>query len=138
MKGAAATIKRVTLELGGKSANVVFADADLEAAAAGAPSAVFGNAGQDCCARSRILVERSRLRPFVELLVERRPRVSKLGDPDDAATEMGPLDVRRQRETVSSYVDGNVAFHGNTPGGPGFWFPPHGARTRLERRPCRA
>ena len=123
MKGAAETIKRVTLELGGKSANVVFADADLEAAAAGAPYAVFGNAGQDCCARSRILVERSAYDRFVELLVSAAERV-KLGDPESPETEMGPLVSAEQRETVSSYVDGNVAYQGNTPGGPGFWFPP--------------
>ena len=123
MKGAAETIKRVTLELGGKSANVVFADADLEAAAAGAPYAVFGNAGQDCCARSRILVERSAYDRFVELLVSAAEGV-KLGDPESADTEMGPLVSAEQRETVSSYVDGNVAYQGNTPGGPGFWFPP--------------
>ncbi len=123
MKGAAETIKRVTLELGGKSANVVFADADLEAAAAGAPYAVFGNAGQDCCARSRILVERSAYDRFVELLVSAAEGV-KLGDPESPETEMGPLVSAGQRETVSSYVDGNVAYQGNTPGGPGFWFPP--------------
>ena len=123
MKGAAETIKRVTLELGGKSANVVFADADLEVAAAGAPYAVFGNAGQDCCARSRILVERSAYDPFVELLVSAAEGV-KLGDPEKPETEMGPLVSAGQRETVSSYVDGNVAYQGNTPGGPGFWFPP--------------
>jgi betaine-aldehyde dehydrogenase len=123
MKGAAETIKRVTLELGGKSANVVFADADLEAAAAGAPYAVFGNAGQDCCARSRILVERSAYDRFVELLVSAAEGV-KLGDPENPETEMGPLVSAGQRETVSSYVDGNVAYQGNTPGGPGFWFPP--------------
>jgi betaine-aldehyde dehydrogenase len=123
MKGAAETIKRVTLELGGKSANVVFADADLEAAAAGAPYAVFGNAGQDCCSRSRILVERSEYDRFVELLVTAAEGV-KLGDPESLETEMGPLVSADQRETVSSYVDGNVAYQGNTPGGPGFWFPP--------------
>ena len=123
MKGAAETIKRVTLELGGKSANVIFADADLEAAAASAPSAVFGNAGQDCCARSRILVERSAYDRFVELLVTAAAGV-KLGDPESPETEMGPLVSADQRETVSSYVDGNVAYQGNTPGGPGFWFPP--------------
>jgi len=123
MKGAAETIKRVTLELGGKSANVVFADADLEAAAAGAPYAVFGNAGQDCCSRSRILVERSEYDRFVELLVTAAEGV-KLGDPESPETEMGPLVSADQRETVSSYVDGTVAYQGNTPGGPGFWFPP--------------
>jgi acyl-CoA reductase-like NAD-dependent aldehyde dehydrogenase len=123
MKGAAETIKRVTLELGGKSANVVFADADLEAAAAGAPYAVFGNAGQDCCSRSRILIERSAYDRFVELLVTAAEGV-KLGDPESPETEMGPLVSAHQRESVSSYVDGNVAYQGNTPGGPGFWFPP--------------
>jgi acyl-CoA reductase-like NAD-dependent aldehyde dehydrogenase len=122
MKGAAETIKRVTLELGGKSANVVFADADLEAAAASAPYAVFGNAGQDCCARSRILVERGAYDRFLELLVERAAKV-QLGDPEDDATEMGPLISADHREKVSSYVDGNVAFRGNTPDQPGFWFP---------------
>ncbi|HVD25735.1 MAG TPA: aldehyde dehydrogenase family protein [Gaiellaceae bacterium] len=122
MEGAAATIKRVTLELGGKSANLVFADADLEAAAAGAPNAVFGNAGQDCCARSRILVERSAYDRFLELLVESTGRV-RVGDPEDDATEMGPLISADQREKVSSYVDGNVVFRGNAPDAPGFWFP---------------
>jgi len=123
MKGAAETIKRVTLELGGKSANVVFADADLEAAAAAAPYAVFGNAGQDCCARSRILVERSAYDHFLELLVEATKGV-KVGDPESPETEMGPLVSADQREAVSSYVDGNVAYQGNAPGGSGFWFPP--------------
>jgi acyl-CoA reductase-like NAD-dependent aldehyde dehydrogenase len=123
MSGAAATIKRVTLELGGKSANVVFADADLEAAAAGAPAAIFGNAGQDCCARSRILVERSAYDPFLELLVEAAKRV-RVGDPERPDTEMGPLVSASQRESVSSYLDGNIVYRGNTPGGPGFWFPP--------------
>jgi betaine-aldehyde dehydrogenase len=122
MKGAAETIKRVTLELGGKSANVVFADADLEAAAASAPYAVFGNAGQDCCARSRILVERSAYDRFLALLVERAAGV-KVGDPEDDSTEMGPLISADHREKVSSYVNGNVAFRGNTPGESGFWFP---------------
>jgi acyl-CoA reductase-like NAD-dependent aldehyde dehydrogenase len=122
MEGAAATIKRVTLELGGKSANLVFADADLEAAAAGAPSAVFGNAGQDCCARSRILVERSVYDRFLELLVERTAAV-RVGDPDDDKTEMGPLISAAHREKVSSYVNGTVAFRGDTPDSPGFWFP---------------
>jgi betaine-aldehyde dehydrogenase len=122
MEGAAATIKRVTLELGGKSANVVFADADLEKAAAAAPYAVFDNAGQDCCARSRILVERSAYDRFLELLVE-ATRGVKVGDPADEATEMGPLISAAHRETVASFVDGNVAFRGETPDGAGFWFP---------------
>jgi acyl-CoA reductase-like NAD-dependent aldehyde dehydrogenase len=122
MEGAAATIKRVTLELGGKSANVVFADADLETAASGAPYAVFGNAGQDCCARSRILVERSAYDRFLELLVERTGQV-RVGDPEDDATEMGPLISAEHLEKVSSYAGGNVVFRGNSPGTPGFWFP---------------
>jgi acyl-CoA reductase-like NAD-dependent aldehyde dehydrogenase len=123
MRGAAGTIKRVTLELGGKSANVVFADADLEAAAAGAPYAVFGNAGQDCCARSRILVERSAYDRFVELLVGATAGIA-VGDPEDDATEMGPLISAQQREQVSSFVNGDVLFKGEAPNGRGFWFPP--------------
>jgi acyl-CoA reductase-like NAD-dependent aldehyde dehydrogenase len=123
--GAAATIKRVTLELGGKSPNIVFADADLEAAAASAAPAVFGNAGQDCCARSRILVERAALDRFMGLLEEAVLRL-RVGDPLDEATEMGPLISAGQRETVASFVDGEapVAIQGNAPSGPGYWFPP--------------
>jgi acyl-CoA reductase-like NAD-dependent aldehyde dehydrogenase len=123
--GAAATIKRVTLELGGKSANVVFADADIEAAASSAPFAVFGNAGQDCCARSRILVERSAVDQFMEAL-ERTVRGIRVGDPLDEETQMGPLISAGQRETVSSFVgdDAPVAFRGEIPDGPGYWFPP--------------
>jgi acyl-CoA reductase-like NAD-dependent aldehyde dehydrogenase len=122
MAGAAGTIKRVTLELGGKSANIVFADADLEAAAASAPVAVFGNAGQDCCARSRILVERSVYDRFVELLVQATGEV-RVGDPEDDATQMGPLISADQREKVSSYASGAVVFRGNTPSESGYWFP---------------
>jgi acyl-CoA reductase-like NAD-dependent aldehyde dehydrogenase len=123
--GAAGSIKRVTLELGGKSANIVFADADLEQAAASAPGAVFGNAGQDCCARSRILVERSALDRFMEVLEDAVEGI-KVGDPLDDSTEMGPLISEGQRETVSSYVsdDAPVAIRGDAPDGPGFWFPP--------------
>jgi betaine-aldehyde dehydrogenase len=122
MQGAAESIKRVTLELGGKSANVVFADADLEQAAAAAPYAVFDNAGQDCCARSRILVERSAYDRFVELLVEATRNV-KVGDPQDESTEMGPLISAQHRETVASFVDGDPLFRGDAPNGRGFWFP---------------
>jgi betaine-aldehyde dehydrogenase len=122
MEGAAATIKRVTLELGGKSANVVFADADLERAAAAAPYAVFDNAGQDCCARSRILVERSAYDRFLELLVE-ATRGVRVGDPDDDATEMGPLISAAHRETVASFLEGEPLFRGEAPNGKGFWFP---------------
>jgi acyl-CoA reductase-like NAD-dependent aldehyde dehydrogenase len=123
MAGAAGTIKRVTLELGGKSANVVFADADLERAAAAAPYAVFGNAGQDCCARSRILVQRTVYDRFLDALVE-ATRGVRVGDPEDPGTEMGPLVSASHRESVSSFVDGTVVFSGNVPPGPGFWFPP--------------
>jgi betaine-aldehyde dehydrogenase len=123
--GAAQTIKRVTLELGGKSANVVFADADLEAAAAAAPMAVFGNAGQDCCARSRILVERSALDDFLALMAPAVEGIA-VGDPLDEATQMGPLISAGQRDAVASYVpDGApVAIRGSAPDGPGYWFPP--------------
>ena len=122
---AAETIKRVTLELGGKSANVIFADADLERAAAAAPAAVFGNAGQDCCARSRILVERSAVDRFMEALEEAVEAI-RVGDPLDDATEMGPLISAGHRETVSSYVHGEapVAIRGSAPDGKGYWFPP--------------
>jgi acyl-CoA reductase-like NAD-dependent aldehyde dehydrogenase len=122
MRAAAETIKRVTLELGGKSANVVFADADLERAAASAPYAVFDNAGQDCCARSRILVERSAYDRFLSLLVD-ATRGVKVGDPASEETEMGPLISAAHRETVASFVEGEPLFRGDAPAGPGFWFP---------------
>jgi acyl-CoA reductase-like NAD-dependent aldehyde dehydrogenase len=122
MRGAAATIKRVTLELGGKSANVIFADADLERAAAAAPYAVFGNAGQDCCARSRILVQRDVYDRFVSLLVD-ATRAVRVGDPEDAATEMGPLVSASHRTTVASFVETEPIFKGSVPDGPGFWYP---------------
>jgi acyl-CoA reductase-like NAD-dependent aldehyde dehydrogenase len=125
MRGCASQIKRLTLELGGKSANIVFADADIERAAAAAPNAVFDNAGQDCCARSRILVERSVYEKFMELL---EPAVTgvKVGDPASTQTEMGPLISAAHREHVSSYVpdDAPVAFRGAVPEGPGYWYPP--------------
>jgi acyl-CoA reductase-like NAD-dependent aldehyde dehydrogenase len=122
MAGCADQVKRVTLELGGKSANVVFADADLEKAAAQAPYGVFDNAGQDCCARSRILVERTAYDRFMELL-EPAVKNFRVGDPSDPATEMGPLISAGQRAQVASYVE-NPAFQGTAPSGPGFWFPP--------------
>jgi betaine-aldehyde dehydrogenase len=124
MQGAAATIKRVTLELGGKSANIVFADSDVEAAAASAPYAVFDNAGQDCCARSRILVQRDVYDRFLGLFVDATARL-KVGDPQDDATEMGPLISAEHRERVASFVDGDsrVAFRGEAPNGRGFWYP---------------
>jgi betaine-aldehyde dehydrogenase len=123
--GAAASIKRVTLELGGKSPNLVFADADLAAAAAAAPGAVFGNAGQDCCARSRILVQRPVLDRFMDALEEVVEAI-RVGDPLDSSTEMGPLISAGQRASVGSFLDDEapVAVRGSAPEGPGYWFPP--------------
>jgi acyl-CoA reductase-like NAD-dependent aldehyde dehydrogenase len=122
---ASESIKRITLELGGKSANLIFADADLEAAAAAAPLAVFGNAGQDCCARSRILVESSVLDSFMSLL-EQAVTALRVGNPLDEATQMGPLISAEQRIKVSAYANGEapVAIRGSAPDGAGFWFPP--------------
>jgi acyl-CoA reductase-like NAD-dependent aldehyde dehydrogenase len=125
MAGCARQVKRVTLELGGKSANIVFADADLERAAATAPQAAFDNAGQDCCSRSRILVQRSVFDRFMELL-EPAVKAVAVGDPASAATVMGPLISAAHRDHVASYVpDGApVAFRGTAPSGPGHWYPP--------------
>ncbi len=122
MRGAAATVKRITLELGGKSANIIFADADLERAAASAPYSVFDNAGQDCCARSRILVEQSAYDRFLDLLIEATRNV-KVGDPADESTEMGPLISAAHRATVASFIEGEPSFRGEVPDGRGFWFP---------------
>ena len=125
MAGAAAQVKRVTLELGGKSANIVFDDCDLEKAAATAPYGVFDNAGQDCCARSRILVQRNVYDRFMELL---EPAVGNVvvGDPAARETEMGPLVSKSHWQSVADYVpdDAPVAFRGSAPSGPGYWFPP--------------
>jgi acyl-CoA reductase-like NAD-dependent aldehyde dehydrogenase len=124
MAGCADQVKRLTLELGGKSANIVFADADLEKAAAAAPGAAFDNAGQDCCARSRILVQRPAYDRFLGLL-EASVTAFRCTDPARPDAEMGPLISAAQRESVASYVDGaDVAFRGSTPDGRGFWFPP--------------
>jgi acyl-CoA reductase-like NAD-dependent aldehyde dehydrogenase len=124
MAGCADQVKRLTLELGGKSANIVFADADLEAAAARAPYSVFDNAGQDCCARTRLLVQRSAYDRFLELL-EPAVKAFRVEDPGLDTAEMGPLITAAQRDVVSSYVDGaEVAFRGRCPAGAGFWFPP--------------
>ncbi|MGG5258460.1 aldehyde dehydrogenase family protein [Phycicoccus avicenniae] len=130
MRGAAEHLKRVTLELGGKSANIVFADADLDKAAAAAPMSFLDNAGQDCCARTRILVQRSVYDAFMERF-EGALRDVVVGDPGDEATQMGPLVSSRQRETVRGFVDGtdghdavDVAFRGTAPDGAGWWYPP--------------
>jgi acyl-CoA reductase-like NAD-dependent aldehyde dehydrogenase len=122
MQGAAKTVKRVTLELGGKSANLIFEDADLERAAASAPGAVFGNAGQDCCARSRILVQKSVYDRFLKLLVDATARF-RVGDPETAGTEMGPLISADHRAKVAAFVESTPLFRGNVPDGAGFWFP---------------
>jgi len=126
MARAAGSVKRVTLELGGKSANVVFADADLERAAASAPGAVFGNAGQDCCARSRILVERGAYDRFVELLVAATEALA-VGDPEDPGTQMGPLVSAEHRQRVAGFVgpaaEEQVAGRSPVPSGPGWWYP---------------
>lgn len=125
MAGCATHIKAVTLELGGKSANIVFADADLEKAAATAPYGVFDNAGQDCCARSRILVQRSVYDRFMELL-EPAVKGVVVGDPADERTEMGPLVSKGQLDTVRTFLpdDAPIAFQGTCPTGPGYWLPP--------------
>jgi betaine-aldehyde dehydrogenase len=125
MAGAAQQVKRVTLELGGKSANIIFDDCDLERAAATAPNGVFDNAGQDCCARSRILVQRNIFDRFMELF-EPAVKAVIVGDPSARDTEMGPLVSRKQFDSVAGYVpdDAPVAFRGSAPPGPGYWFPP--------------
>ncbi|MGB3354645.1 MAG: aldehyde dehydrogenase family protein [Mycobacterium sp.] len=125
MAGAAAQVKRVTLELGGKSANIVFDDCDLARAAAAAPYGVFDNAGQDCCARSRILVQRNVYDRFMELF-EPAVKGVVVGDPRAGETEMGPLVSRKHWDSVAEFVpdDAPVAFRGSAPSGPGYWFPP--------------
>jgi acyl-CoA reductase-like NAD-dependent aldehyde dehydrogenase len=125
MSGCAEQVKRVTLELGGKSANIVFADADLERAAATAPMSVFDNAGQDCCARSRILVESVVFDRFMEQF-EAAVKAVRVEDPALGSSQMGPLISAQHRRRVASYVpDGTaVAFRGNCPDGPGYWYPP--------------
>lgn len=125
MAGCAEQVKPVTLELGGKSANIIFADADLEAAVAAAPGGAFDNAGQDCCSRSRILVQHDVYERFLELL-EPAVKALKVGDPRDEGVFMGPLISAAQHRTVAGFVpDGApVAFRGSAPEGKGFWFPP--------------
>jgi acyl-CoA reductase-like NAD-dependent aldehyde dehydrogenase len=125
MRLCADQVKPLTLELGGKNANIVFADADLERAAATAPAGAFDNAGQDCCSRSRVLVQRSALDRFMELL-EPAVKSFAVGDPWDPVVAMGPLISARHLAKVTSYVDEGtaVAFRGSAPQGPGFWFPP--------------
>jgi len=136
MRGAADQIKRITLELGGKSANIIFADADVDKAAATAPYSVFENAGQDCCARSRILVQRSVLDRFMEQL---EISVSKVvvGDPTSEATEIGPLVHASHKANVEKYLDNaDIAFRGSAPSGPGNWFAPTVTLSRGLDDPC--
>ena len=124
MKGCADQVKRCTLELGGKSANVIFADADLAQAAATAPYAVFDNAGQDCCARSRILVQAPAYEEFLDRL-HQAVEAMVVTNPADEAAEMGPLISAGQRASVQGFLDEvDVAFVGDAPTGPGFWLPP--------------
>ncbi|MFE1234431.1 aldehyde dehydrogenase family protein [Streptomyces sp. NPDC059442] len=136
MAKCAGQVKRVTLELGGKSPNLVFADADIEAAAAAAPMSFLDNSGQDCCARTRILVQRSVYDRFLELLT---PAVEEIvvGDPSDERTQMGPLISRAQLERVRSYVPESLpGIRGKAPEGPGFWFPPTVLTEVAEDAPC--
>ncbi|MFF7814837.1 aldehyde dehydrogenase family protein [Streptomyces sp. NPDC007945] len=136
MAKAADQVKRLTLELGGKSPNIVFADADIEAAAAAAPMAFLDNSGQDCCARTRILVQRGAYDRFLELLA---PAIQEIvvGDPLDERTRMGPLISRAQLDRVRSYVPEDAeALRGKAPEGPGFWFPPTVLTGVAEDAPC--
>jgi len=123
MAGCADQVKRVTLELGGKSANIIFADSDIERAAAAAPGAVFDNAGQDCCARSRLLVEKSVFDKFMSAF-EKSVKNFKVADPSLANTDMGPLISKKQLDSVQSYLTEPVAFTGSAPSGAGFWMAP--------------
>ena len=137
MAGAADQVKRVTLELGGKSANIVFADADLEAAAASAPGAVFDNTGQDCCSRSRVLVQRQAYDRFVDLFIE-AAKAFTVGDPLRDDTAMGPLVTAAHRAKVQGFLEGaDVLWTGDAPTGAGWWMPCHvvapGADSRLGR-----
>ncbi len=123
MAGCADQVKRVTLELGGKSANIIFADSDIEKAAANAPGAVFDNAGQDCCARSRILVEKSAFDSFMSAF-EVAVKKFRVEDPSLATSDMGPMISAKQKAAVEKYLDEPVAFTGSAPSGAGFWLPP--------------
>ena len=126
MAGCADQVKRVTLELGGKSANVIFADSDVDRAAAAAPGAVFDNSGQDCCARSRILVQKSVFNRFMAGF-EKGVKEYRVEDPNLDSSQMGPLVSKKQLETVQSFLndkDDAVAFTGTAPTGAGYWMPP--------------
>lgn len=136
MRGAADQVKRITLELGGKSANIVFADSDVAKAAATAPSSVFENAGQDCCARSRILVQRSVLDEFLAGL-ETSVKAFRVGDPTDESTDMGPLVSKKHFDSVAGYLDGtDVLFTGSAPEGPGYFMAPTVLMAKSENDRC--
>ena len=138
MRGAADQIKRVTLELGGKSANIIFEDADIQKAATSAPYAVFENAGQDCCARSRILVQKSVYDKFMEAL-EPVVKGVKVGDPALSGTEVGPLVSKAHHDNVSSFLEGaDIAFRGSAPTGKGYWFAPTVVRAKSPEDRCMA
>jgi len=126
MAGCADQVKRVTLELGGKSANVIFADSDVDRAAAAAPGAVFDNSGQDCCARSRILVQKSIFDRFMAGF-EKGVKEYRVEDPNLDSSQMGPLVSKKQLAAVQSFLndkDDTVAFTGTAPTGAGYWMPP--------------
>ena len=123
MAGCSEQVKRVTLELGGKSANIIFEDTDIEAAAASAPGGVFDNAGQDCCARTRILVQMSVFDKFMSHF-EKSVKAFRCEDPNLDSAGMGPLISKKQKEVVESYIDDSFAFKGSAPSGPGYWVPP--------------
>ncbi|CAB4330819.1 unannotated protein [freshwater metagenome] len=123
MAGCADQVKRVTLELGGKSSNIIFADADIAKAAGSAPGAVFDNAGQDCCARTRILVQKSAFDSFMEHF-EVAVKKFRVEDPSLATADMGPLISRKQLDSVQTFLDEPIAFTGSAPTGPGFWMAP--------------
>ncbi len=136
MAGCAEQVKRVTLEMGGKNANIIFADADLAAAAAAAPLSFCDNAGQDCCARTRILVQRQVYEPFLVAL-EKALREVRVGDPADEQTQVGPLISAAHRDRVDAYVSGaQVAFRGSAPEGDGFWYPPTVLDARSTQEPA--
>lgn len=140
MAGCAEQVKRITLELGGKSANIVFADADIEAAAASAPGSVFDNSGQDCCARSRVLVQRSVYERFVEAFAA-ATAAWKVGDPTDSATAMGPLVTQQHLAKVRGYATqvaaSDVLFTGTAPSGKGWWHPAMIVRADPDAAVCR-
>jgi len=129
MRLAADDVKRVSLELGGKSPNVIFDDCDFDRAVASAASSALGNAGQDCCARSRILVQQSLYDRFSRALVEKFNSI-QVGNPLDESTEMGPLVTTAHRQRVMKYIDSGrsegatLACGGDVPDGPGSYLRP--------------